>query len=165
MFLERVPGYGTVIFESLQARSDDVVMIFSNSGVEAIIIDFVRAAKSSGLQVIAVTSLAYSTAATTERQTAVRLADLADVVIYNGVRVGDALIPLDGLSERVAPASSVLNLTIMDSITAETAVRLLAADVDPMVFASPHLVGDKRSRDRFDECLAAYDKRVLRRTP
>jgi uncharacterized phosphosugar-binding protein len=163
MFLERVPDYGSLIFESLQARPSDVVLIFSNSGVEAIIMDFARTARNSGLKVIGVTSLAYSGAAASGRENALRLADVADVVIDNGVPVGDALISLDGLTERVAPSSSVLNLAIMNCITAETAARLLLAGVEPMVFGSPHLVGDERSRDRFDACLTAYDKRVVRR--
>jgi uncharacterized phosphosugar-binding protein len=163
MFLERVHGYGTLIFESLRARDGDVVMIFSNSGVEAIIIDFARAAQSAGLTVIGVTSLAYSSAASSGRSNAIRLADVADVVIDNGVPVGDALITLDGLTERVAPSSSILSLAIMDCITAQTAAQLLVAGVEPMVFASPHLVGTERSQERFDACLIAYDEQVARR--
>lgn len=163
LFLERVPGYGRVIFDEADTRPGDAVIIFSSSGVEHIIMDFADAALESGLPVIAVTSSAYSQAASAERSGARRLADIADITIDNHVPVGDALVELDGLDERVGASASVLNLAVMDAITAGTASSLLELGSHPLVFASPHLVGHERSQQRFDECISAYEQRVLKR--
>jgi uncharacterized phosphosugar-binding protein len=160
LFLERVPGYGRVILEESVAEPGDAVIVFSSSGVEHIIMDFVDAAQEAKLPVIGVTSLEYSGSAAAERDGARRLADCADLVIDNHVPAGDALVQLDGLEERVGPSASILNLAIMDSIAVATAEALLRRDVDPLVFSSPHLVGAERSAERFDQCLDEFRKRV-----
>jgi uncharacterized phosphosugar-binding protein len=160
LFLERVPGYGRVIFEELIARPGDATIVFSSSGVEAIIMDYVDAAKAAGLPVVGVTSLEYSARTSAERGGARRLADVADVAIDNGVPVGDALVTVPGLEERVAPSASILNLTVMDEITAATALLLAERGTPPVVFASPHLQGAERSRERLDESLREFRRRV-----
>ncbi|MFV2064165.1 MAG: sugar isomerase domain-containing protein, partial [Chloroflexota bacterium] len=107
LFLERVPGYGKLIFDELAARPGDAAIVFSSSGVEVIILDFVDAARAAGLPVVGVTSLEYSARTSSERGGARRLADVADVVIDNGVPVGDALVVVPDLDERVAPSASI----------------------------------------------------------
>jgi uncharacterized phosphosugar-binding protein len=163
LFLERVPGYGRVIFESLEAEPEDATIVFSNSGVEHIIIDYTRAAKEAGLKVIAVTSLEYSGLAAAERGDAVRHADLADVVIDNGVPPGDAVARYDEFPYRVGPASSILSLAVMNAVSVATAAGLLARGVEPMVFASTHLKGVPGGMQRFEDCVAAFRDRVQRR--
>lgn len=163
LFLERIPGYGRLIFEEANARDGDAVIVFSSSGVEPIIMDFVDAAIEARCTVIGVTSDEYSAKASDERQGARRLADVADVVVFNMVPVGDALVEVPGLDERVGASASVLNLAVMDAITAGTASALVERGVQPLVFSSPHLVGQKRSQARLDECIAAYLERVVRR--
>lgn len=163
LFLERVAGYGKVIFDEADARAGDTVIVFSSSGVEHIVMDFVDAAKATGLPVIGVTSLAYSGVASNERGGVRRLADEADIVIDNQVPVGDALVDVEGLRERVGASASVLNLAVMDAITAGTAAAMVHNGTEPLVFASPHLVGHERSQERFDTCIAAYEQRIVKR--
>ena len=160
IFLERAPGYGRVIFEELDADPADVVMLFSSSGGESIILDFVDAAHERGCKVVGVTSFEYSAHVAAERGGARRLADIADVALDNLVPVGDALITLDGLAEPVGPCSSVLSLALMDAITVATAAALLRRGVEPLAFVSPHLAGDDRSAERLEQCLVEYRKRV-----
>lgn len=163
LLLERIPGYGRLIFDEADTRPGDAVIVFSSSGVEHIIMDFVDAAREKGLPVIGVTSLAYSGAASAERGGARRLADVAEIVIDNQVPVGDALVEVDGLRERVGASASVLNLAVMDAITAGTAAAMVEVAAEPLVFASPHLVGHERSQERFDTCIAAYEQRIVKR--
>ena len=163
LFLERVPGYGRLIFEESGARAGDAVIVFSSSGVEYIVMDFVDAALEAGVTVIGVTSDAYSCFAAKERGGARRLAEVADVVVFNEVPVGDALVAVPGLDEKVGASASILNLTVMDAITAGTAATLVELGEKPLVFSSPHLVGHERSQERFDECIAAYEERVIKR--
>jgi len=163
LLLERIAGYGELIYREADVRSEDAVIVFSSSGVEHIIMDFVDAALADGVPVIGVTSLAYSRVAADERGGARRLADVATITIDNQVPVGDALVEVPGLAQRVGASASVLNLSVMDSITAGTAAYLRAAGHQPMVFASPHLVGEVESSRQFDACLASYETRVLKR--
>ncbi|MBW3560946.1 MAG: sugar isomerase domain-containing protein [Actinobacteria bacterium] len=165
IFLERVSGYGRVIFDNLRARDGDVVLVFSSSGLEHIILDLVEAARERGLRVIGVTSVDYSTAAAEQRGGTTRLAEIADLVIDNHVPVGDALVELEGLGERVGASASVLNIAVMNAITAGTTEQLLEHGVEPYVFASPHLVGEEEGARRYRECLDAYERHVQRRRP
>lgn len=163
IFLERVPGYGKVIYDSLRTRPTDVLMIFSSSGLEHVILDLATAAHDDGLPVVAVTSLTYSAAAADARGGATRLADVADLVVDNHVPTGDAIVDLDGVPERVGASSSILNLAVMNAITCATAEQLVARGVTPMAFASPHLHGSEDSERQYRACLDAYETRVQRR--
>lgn len=165
IFLERIPGYGQVIYDNLRTRPSDVLLIVSSSGLEAVIMDLADAARKDGVTVIGVTSVEYSTAAAARRGGATRLADVADLLIDNHVPVGDALVEIDGLDERVAASASILNLAAIDAVTAATAGHLVALGVTPYVFPSPHLVGQEASAARYRECLDAYERHVQRRQP
>lgn len=163
IFLERVPDYGKLIFESLDARPNDAVIVFSSSGVEAIILDFVDAAQIAGLPAIGVTSFEYSQAASSERGGTRRLADVADVAIDNHVPIGDAMVSIDGLRERVGPSASIMSLAVMDSIAVGVAETLVEKGLPPLVFASPHLIGRDESSEQLDRCLDEYRARVVGR--
>jgi uncharacterized phosphosugar-binding protein len=160
LFLERVPDYGRLIFQELEARPGDAVIVFSSSGSELIIVDFVRSALEAGLPVVGVTSLEYSARVAGERRDALRLADMATVVIDNGVPVGDALVAVDGVAERVAPSASILNLAVMDEITVATAQALADRGTPPIVFSSPHLAGGEVAEQRMLESLSLFRTRV-----
>lgn len=164
LFLERVPGYGRVIFGECGSRPGDATIVFSSSGVEHIIMDYVAAAQAAQVKVIGVTSKAYSSVASAERSDAPRLYDVADIAIDNHVPVGDALIDCDGLDQRVGASASILNLAVMDAITAGTAQGLLDRGVEPLVFSSPHLAGAANSEARMTQCLEEYDRRVTQRS-
>src|SRR5438309_11387791 len=62
MFIERVPGLAEVILGSFNFAPKDAVMVFSASGLGAVVVEFARGARNRGLPVIAVTSIAQSKA-------------------------------------------------------------------------------------------------------
>jgi uncharacterized phosphosugar-binding protein len=155
-----LPGYGTVIFNELAARPGDATIVFSSSGVEAIIMDYVDAAQAASIKVIGVTSFEYSAQTSAERGGARRLADVADIAIDNGVPVGDALVVVPGIDEKVSACASILNLAVMHEITSGTAMALSERGQPPVVFASPHLAGQEHSKARYEQSLSEYRRRV-----
>ena len=60
MWLEKVEGFGEVILRNFNFGADDAMLIFSNSGVNAVVIDVALGAKARGMQVIAVVSFDHS---------------------------------------------------------------------------------------------------------
>lgn len=165
ILLERVEGYGRTIFDGLRVWDNDLLLIYSSSGFEHVIMDLVSAAQERGIRVIGVTSIAYSEAAAERRGGGRRLADVADLVIDNHAPAGDALIDIEGIEQRVGASASVLNLAVMDAITSGTAEELVALGSEPYVFSSPHLAGEVSSQQRWVECLEMYVERVQRRRP
>src|SRR5438045_8483127 len=62
MFIERMPGLAEVILSNFRFDPKDAVMVFSASGLGAVVVEFARGARKRGLPVVAVTSIAQSTA-------------------------------------------------------------------------------------------------------
>ncbi len=61
MWLEKIEGFGQVILRNFNFGPDDAFIIFSNSGVNAVVIDIALGAKERGMPVIAVVSFDHST--------------------------------------------------------------------------------------------------------
>ena len=100
MYLEKLEGFGEVILRNFVFHPQDSMIVFSNGGVNGVVIDVALGAKRRGMPVIAVLSLAHSQASPVRHSSGQRLADLADVTIDNCSPVGDAMVTLDGLATR-----------------------------------------------------------------
>src|SRR5712691_4296361 len=96
MFIERTPGLAEVILSNFRFAPDDAMLIFSASGLGAVVVEMARGARSRGLPVIAVTSVAQSMSAAIEPAVGARLLDEADIVIDLCTPAGDALVHLEG---------------------------------------------------------------------
>jgi uncharacterized phosphosugar-binding protein len=105
-----------------------------------------------GARVIALTSLAYSAAAAGGRT---RLADVADVVIDNGLPPGDALVGLPGTALRAGPGSTALGAALLQALFAEVAARLAAEGVPP-IYLSANMPG---AEDHNRELIARFGPR------
>jgi uncharacterized phosphosugar-binding protein len=115
------------------------LIIASNSGVNAAPTEAADYGREIGATVIAITSLAYSTAIANGRR---RLADLADIVLDNGLPPGDALVELPDTDMKVGPASTVVGATLLNAIFAEVAAEL-SRDGNPPVYRSANMPGAK----------------------
>ena len=92
MFIERVPGLAEVILSNFTFGPNDVMIVFSASGLTAVPVEMARGARRRGLRVIAVTSVAQSMSAEPSPAVGSRLLDEADLVIDLCTPHADALI-------------------------------------------------------------------------
>ena len=163
MFIERTPGLAEVILSNFQFGKDDVMLIFSASGLGAVVVEMARGAHRRGMRVIAVTSVAQSRAGDLEPGVDGRLLDEADVVIDLCTPAGDALIRLDGRPETpIGPGSTLASVAIADWIKVRTAELLLAEGKLPPVITSATEVGRKRSDELFDAAYREHARRAAR---
>src|SRR5258708_8438263 len=81
MFIERRPGLAEVILWNFKFGAKDAFVVFSASGLGAVVVEMARGARRRGLPVIAVTSVTQSRAGQVEEEVGGRLLDEADVVI------------------------------------------------------------------------------------
>ena len=139
--LERVPGLAAAILEDHPTRSGDVLLIGSNSGSNAVVIEMAQEARTRGLRTIAITSIDHATSDVARQREAPRLHELVDVVIDNGGVVGDAAVQIEDLPMRVAPTSTVVVAAIANVLVAEVAERLMARGVEPEIFSSSNVAG------------------------
>src|SRR5215467_634067 len=163
MFIERTSGLAEVILANFQFDPNDAMLIFSASGLGAVVVEMARGAKKRGLKVIAVTSIAQSQAAKPEAGGAARLMDEADIVIDLCTPASDALIRLDSQPETpIGPGSTLASVAVADSIKVRTAELLLATGRLPPVITSVAEVGRRRSDELFEAAYREHARRASR---
>jgi uncharacterized phosphosugar-binding protein len=162
MFLEKVEGLGEQILRNFIFAPQDSFMVFSNGGVNGVVIDVALGAKQRGMPVIAVISVEHSLASTARHSSGKRLIDIADVVIDNCTPVGDAMVKVDGLEYPVAPGSTLAYAVIVNAIKALVAAELTKRGKPPLVLTSGALIGSKESAELFDRTYDDYRARIAR---
>lgn len=162
MFIEHMEGLGKMILRNFVLRPPDSFIIFSNSGVNEAVVDMAVEVKKLGLPLIAVTSIAHSSAATPRHSSGKRLSELADVVIDNCVPPGDAVVTVPGMDDPVGPASTIAMAAITNAIKIATAERLTAKGIVMPVITSSVFIGSEESTKRFDAAYDEYRRRMVR---
>ena len=162
MFLEHVEGLGEVILRNFVLQPPDSFLIFSNSGVNEVVVEVALGAKKRGLPVMAVVSLDHCFHSPVRHSSGKRLPDVADVTIDNGTPGGDALVRLEGLEDPVGPGSTIGHAIVANTIKVMVAEQLTRLDKMPLVLTSSFFIGEAASSRRFDECYDDYRSRVRR---
>ncbi len=137
--LEKLEGYGKILFETHDADPGDVMIVLSNSGRNPTPIEIALAAKERGLKVIGITSMDYSRQVPSRHSSGKKLYEIADLVIDNLSPLGDALVELENSSIKVGPSTTVLNALILNAIVCEATDTLLKRGVEPPIFVSANL--------------------------
>ena len=159
MFIERVEGLAEQILANFCFQDADVMIVFSAGGLSAVPLEMAMGARSRGLPVVAVTSVAQSLAGRPSHSSGARLLDQADFVIDMCTPAADALVSLEGIDSPVGPGSTVAYAAIVNEIKVQTASLLAGRDCLPAVISSPAAVGEKRAHALFD---AAYKDHAAR---
>lgn len=161
MWLEKAEGFGDVILRNFDFGADDSFIIFSNSGVNAVVIDIARGARQRGLPVIAVVSFDHSNRSASGHSTGQKLLDYADVAIDNCTPAGDAMVTIAGLADPVGPGSTIGFAAIANAVKTRTAELLVEMGTPPLVLSSSVFLGDAAT-ERFGECYDEQSNRVSR---
>jgi uncharacterized phosphosugar-binding protein len=157
MSMEQVSGMAAVIIDYYGISSRDGMVIISNSGRNATVVEMAQLARQRGVPVIAITGL--ETAHMTRSRTpgGKKLHDLASVVIDNCTVKADAMILMEGLARPVGSASGLVGITILQAIIVQTIQNLLDRGIQPPVFRSGNLDGS----DQFNKTyLERYKGRI-----
>jgi len=136
--MERTSGLGPAVLARYPVSAGDVLMIFSNSGVNAVPVETALAAKQRGMIVIAVIALAYASTVA-PGPSGKRLADVADIVIDNQGVPGDALVEMGNSGLRTGPSSTVAGAFILNAILTEVAWRLTDMDGEAPIYVSANM--------------------------
>ncbi|MEM7031577.1 MAG: SIS domain-containing protein [Chloroflexota bacterium] len=162
MFIEKVEGLGKMIMRNFIMTPPDGFMIFSNSGVNEVVVEVALEAKARGLPVIAVVSLDHCLASKPRHSCGKRLPDLADVVIDNCTPAGDAMVSVEGLTDQVGPGSTIGCAAVVNAIKCRVAEKLTKLEKPPIVLTSSYFIGSEAAAERFDTCYDDYRRRMRR---
>jgi uncharacterized phosphosugar-binding protein len=162
MFIEHVEGLGKVILRNFVLSPPDSFIIFSNSGVNEVVVEVALEAKARNLPLIVVVSKAHCLAAKPHHSSGKRLPDIAEVTIDNCTPAGDAMVTIEGLSDPVGPGSTIGAAAVTNALKCRVAEKLTALGQPPIVLTSSYFIGSEASQQRFDDCYDDYRRRVRR---
>ncbi|GAB2967562.1 sugar isomerase domain-containing protein [Amycolatopsis acidiphila] len=146
---ERRSGLAAEVLGAAAPGPEDVLVVFSTSGVNPYPVELARAARAAGAPVVAVSSRRSVAAA--PRRAGSTLIEEADVVLDTGVRPGDSSFPPE--EPRTAALSTILNAFLWNAVLAK--VVTLAEDA-PLWRSSNVAGGDEANSALF----ARYQPRV-----
>jgi uncharacterized phosphosugar-binding protein len=159
-FLERLQGYAKVILQNYKLDPRDSMLLFSQSGVNNVVLEMAMIAKEKGLKVIAVTSLQHSRNVESRHPSRGKLFEIADVTIDTRIPIGDSMIEIDGLDHKVGPGSTIGFVAVVNAINCQVAENLVRMGKPPLVSVTLNIPGDE-GISYMDKVFEIYKKEVL----
>lgn len=138
-YLERIEGYADALCELYRIDENDVLLVISNSGRNALPVEMALCAKKRGAAVVAITSLAHSKSIASRHSSGKKLYEIADVVLDNGAPEGDAAMPVPGSDVLMGPVSTETGMALAQAWSAQIAQILARDGKEVPVFRSSNL--------------------------
>ncbi|MGC3977535.1 MAG: sugar isomerase domain-containing protein [Paludibacteraceae bacterium] len=156
LFLERAEGYGNAIMKNYHFDKEDLVWIFSHTGINNVNIDVALRAKEIGMKVIVFGSADEAKGKTTRHPSGKTIFDIADIVVDSCVPIVDASVVLKNHQDKVGPVSTLGFVTLV-WMTVTTCAEILAdRGVKLYIHPSHNVPGDTTAHERLDACLDKY---------
>jgi uncharacterized phosphosugar-binding protein len=161
MAIERLPGYGRIVIADRGIREGDLLILVNAYGINAALIDAALEAKRRGAFVIGVSSRKHAANTSPDHParhpTRQNLHDVADLAIDTKVAIGDAVVEVPGLSEKIAAVSTFTNAFALNCLVIRTVAKLAERGIEPPVWRSGNAPGGDEANARF---LHRFDGRV-----
>jgi uncharacterized phosphosugar-binding protein len=157
-YLERLDGYGKVLFKLYKITSQDILILVSNSGRNNVVVEMALEAKKNGTKIIAITSIKHSQKVDSRHKSGKKLFEIADVVIDNYSEYGDAAYFVKNFDVPLGPTSSITGTAIIQSLMVSAVNVLVEEGIIPPVFRSSNLDGADEYNDKLFEKYYGYWK-------
>jgi len=151
--VERISGLAAIIWDQHQINQDDIIMVISNSGRNAMPIEMAMKAKAFGMKVIGITSMAQSKQYPSRHTSGKKLCECCDLVIDNHVPSGDGLMNIDG--NLTGAASTISGTFIVNTIATEAMKLAVAQGAKLPIYHSQNIDGYSN-----EELYKMYEDRV-----
>ena len=138
--IERTAAYADVIMGLYTFEKGDCIVMTSNSGRNALLVELALRLKGLGMQIICITALESSKASKSRHESGLRLFELADVVLDNRSVMGDASISHTE-EIKTGPTSTNMSCFLVQLLVTEFVQKELARGVDAPVFRSSNIDG------------------------
>jgi uncharacterized phosphosugar-binding protein len=161
MAIERTPGYGRIVIENAALGSDDLLILVNAYGINAALIDAALTARDRGVRTIGVSSRSHAEGTSADHParhpTRANLHDLVDLHIDTKVPVGDAVIELPGVVEKVGAVSTFANAFTLNWLVQCTIAELADRGIEPPLWRSGNAPGGDEANGQF---IAQFKSRV-----
>ncbi|WP_174734399.1 sugar isomerase domain-containing protein [Mesobacillus harenae] len=164
MAMERTPGYGKLVVQEYGLQAGDLLLIINAYGMNAATIDAALEAKRLGVKTIGVTSVRHASATPenhpARHPTKKNLYELVDIVVDTKVEVGDAVVEIENVNQKVAAMSTFANAYCLNSIVAETVEILAKEGLTPPIWMSGNAPGGDQANAKFIEQFKGRIKKL-----
>ena len=161
MAIERTPGYGKVVIADNRLGEGDLLLLTNAYGINAALIDAALEARARGIFVIGISSREHAANTRAEHParhpTKKNLHEVVDLAIDTKVPIGDALVEIPGMGERIAAVSTFANAFTLNCLVIRTVAKLVERGVEPPVWRSGNAPGGDEANAKF---LARFRDRV-----
>ena len=161
MAIERTPGYGKVVIADNRLGEGDLLLLTNAYGINAALIDAALEARARGVFVIGISSREHAANTRAEHParhpTKKNLHEVVDLAIDTKVPIGDALVDIPGMGERIAAVSTFANAFTLNCLVIRTVAKLVERGVEPPVWRSGNAPGGDEANAKF---LARFRDRV-----
>ena len=137
--MERISGVSKVLWDQHQIEKEDLFIIISNSGRNAMPIEMAQRAKENGNKVVAISSMKQSKKYPVRIEGQKKLYEIADLVLDNCVPPGDGMIEIGG--ELTGAASTISGCFIVNLIATEAMKMAVDQGVKIPLYFSQNIDG------------------------
>ena len=135
-------GMAEVVYNASEICDGDLMIIGSVSGRNEQVIDLALTCKEKhNCQLIALTSLEYSSNVESQHPSGKRLFEIADLVLDNCAPLGDGMLNIEGVPMPFAPASGISAVYIMWQVYCACLEECLARGIVPSILKSSNTPG------------------------
>lgn len=160
MKVERTHGYAKTVLDAYEVKKGDAIIIVNAYGINAMSIDTALEAKERGMVSIGVTSTSFAKHVPlnhpARHSSGKNLYEIVDIFINNHMPLGDAVVKFEGLEQKVAPVSTLVNCFTLNLLVIETVRELLKKGHKPPIWMSGNMPGG-------DEANREYEKKYIGR--
>ena len=133
------------MIENAGLGADDVLILVNAYGINTVLIDAALMARERGVRTIGVSSREHAERTARDHParhpSAANLHEVVDLAVDTKVPIGDAVIELDGMTERVGAVSTFASAFALNTMVVRTIELLLAQGVVPPVWRSGNAPG------------------------
>ena len=153
--VERTPGYAKAVLDAYGVESGDVLVIVNAYGINAMTIDCALECKKRGITSVAITSTSFAktvpAGAPSRHPSGQNLYEIADIFINNHLPLGDAVVEVAGLQQKMGPTSTFANSFTINLLMIRTAEKLLEMGIEPPVWTSANLPDGDKLNKKYEE--------------
>ena len=162
--MERTDGLAEIIFATHKIRKNDVLMIASNSGRNAVPVQMALEAKKRSIFTIGLTNLNHSKGVSSRDKSGKKLYELCDLVLDTCGPLGDAIVPVPGKDLVVGPTSTIFGAMVVELLVCAVVDAMISNGTELYVMKSGNLDGSdeynknalEKLKKQFPELLDAY---------
>jgi len=160
VFLERVEGYGQQIMNGYNFNPQDMMWLFSHSGINNLNIDIALEAKKLGMKLVVLGSAEGFKDTDSRHSSRKKLFDLADILVDTCAPAQDAAVPLKNHVDKIAPVSTIVFVSAVWMIISTVAEILVDRGEKLYIHPSHNIPGDTTAHNRLKEALSEYKRRI-----